>query len=235
MSVSAPRMTIRRHLPWPLRAVIFTALIALGGVLAKWAYDIDVRLHEHLPAGTSSGRMEELTGQVKALSEERDRLVSAADAAESQLSIERASGAQLATQVKALESGNAKLKEDLAFFEKLLPTNIGARGISIQKLHANMTTPSQLHYQMLAVQGGKGSGEFVGNLQLVLTVIQNGKSAMITFPEANTADAAQYRLSFRYYQRLDGALTLPQGAVVKAIQARVLEKGQIRAQESENL
>jgi hypothetical protein len=34
---------------------------------------------------------------------------------------------------------------------------------------------------------------------------------------------------------VEGMLTLPQGVLIKAVQARILDKGQIRAQQSANL
>ena len=48
--------------------------------------------------------------------------------------IERAAHKQLAAQVKALEAENARLKEDLAFFDSLLPAGTGSEGISIRRL-----------------------------------------------------------------------------------------------------
>ena len=85
------------------------------------------------------------------------------------------------------------------------------------------------------MQGEKVPREFVGNLQLSVTVLQGGKSVIINFPEQNATDLARYRLSFKYYQRVEGVVTLPEGSIIKAIQARVLDRGQMRAQQSVNL
>jgi hypothetical protein len=89
---------------------------------------------------------------------------------------------------------------------------------------------------MLIMQGGKGPN-FVGNVQLLVTATIAGKSVVLTFPSANAtaADKAASQLDFKYYQRVEAELTLPEGAVVKAIQAKVMEKGQMRAQQTSNL
>lgn len=116
----------------------------------------------------------------------------------------------------------------------MLPTNVGVDGITIQRLKAEVVVPNQVRYQLLAIQGEKGR-QFVGNLQLSVTVLQGGKSVIINFPEQNATDQARYKLAFKYYQRVEGVLTLPEGATIKAIQARVLERGQMRAQQSVNL
>ena len=234
-TITAPKLTIKRHLPWPLRAIFLAVVVGLGGAIAMWAYDLG-RNFAGLSPDDVQDQVGTLADQVKKLTAERDRLSSSANAVESQLNIERSAQTQLAGQIKTLESENAKLKEDLSFFESLLPTNIGAQGITIQRLKAEIVAPNQVRYQLLAMQGEKGVvRQFVGNLQMSVTVLQAGKSVIINFPEQNATDLARYRLSFKYYQRVDGVLTLPEGATIKAIQARVLERGQMRAQQSMNL
>jgi hypothetical protein len=236
MSISAPKMTIKRHLPWPLRVVFLALVIGLGGALAMWTYDLG-RNFTGLNPDAMKDQVGDLVAQVKSLSAERDRFSTTANAAESQLNIERAAQAQLANQVKALVAENAKLKEDLSFFQSLLPTNIGTQGVTIQRLKADIVVPNQVHYQLLAMQGGGNGREFAGNLQLSVTVLQGGKSVIINFPEQNApaADLARYRLAFKYYQRVEGVVTLPEGSIIKAVQARVLDRGQMRAQQSVNL
>ena len=234
MSISAPKMTIKRHMPWPLRAVFLAVVVGLGGAMAMWAYDLGRNNFAGLNPDGMRDQVVELKEQVKKLSAEREQLSTSANAAESQLNIERSAQAQLAGQIKTLVTENNKLKEDLSFFESLLPTNVGVDGITIQRLKAEVVVPNQVRYQLLAIQGEKGR-QFVGNLQLAVTVLQGGKSVIINFPEQNATDPARYKLAFKYYQRVEGVLTLPEGATIKAIQARVLERGQMRAQQSVNL
>jgi len=236
MSISAPKMTIKRHMPWPLRAVLLVLVVGVGGALAMWAYDLGRNFAGLNPDGMKD-RVETLSEQVKSISAERDKFSTTANAAESQLNIERSAQEQLANQIKTLVAENSKLKEDLSFFQSLLPTNVGTQGITIQRLKADIIVPNQVRYQLLAMQGGNAGREFAGNLQLSVTVLQAGKSVIINFPEQNATvtDLARYKLAFKYYQRVEGVVTLPEGSIIKAVQARVLDRGQMRAQQSVNL
>lgn len=227
-------MTIKRQMPWPLRAIFLVVLLGLGGALAMWAYDMGRSNFAGLNPDGLRNQVEVLTEQLKKLNAERAQFSTTANAADSQLNIERSTQAQMAEQIKSLETENAKLKEDLSFFESLLPTNIGSNGITIQRLKAELVAPNQVRYQLLAIQGEKGR-QFVGNLQISVTILQMGKNVIINFPDQNTTDQARYKLAFKYYQRVEGVLALPEGATIKAIQARVLERGQMRAQQSVNL
>jgi hypothetical protein len=85
------------------------------------------------------------------------------------------------------------------------------------------------------MQGGKGDQHFAGVLQFAVTGVQDGKTALIQFPEDSAADPGRFKLGFRHYQRLEGILSLPEGVAATAVAARVLDKGQVRAQTSVNL
>jgi hypothetical protein len=236
-TLSTPKMTIRTQMPWPAKAAMWACAVAAGAVAAVFLFGLQDRLPP-LPGLHAAGQQgqADLGEQLNQLTTERDRLQTAANAAEARLNIERAAQQQLARQVKALERDNIRLKEDLAFYDSLLPTTVGPEGLSIRRFTADMPAPNQVRYQALIMQGGKGQQEFLGNLQLVLTVTQAGKPAMMVFPEAKNPDGdKQFKLRFKHYQRLEGVLTLPDGVTVKSVQARVLERGQTRAQQAVNL
>ena len=199
-----------------------------------WTYDLGRSFAGFIP-GASKDQLATSSDQFDKIKAERDQYSTTVNAAESQLNIERSAQKQLAAQVKTLETENIRLKEDLAFFESLLPADTGAHGVSIRRLKAEIVAPNQLRYRLLVMQGGKGERDFVGNLQLAITVLQGGKSAMMTFPDANSSDTEKFKLGFKHYQRVEGVLTLPEGATIKNVQARILEKGQTRAQQSASL
>ncbi|NUT63098.1 DUF6776 family protein [Herbaspirillum sp. C9C3] len=237
MTISAPKMTIKRHLPWPLMILLWAAVVGVGAAAAVWTYQLGRNNLPglHADAGDASEQIEQLSEQVKKLSAENERLQSAANASQNELKIAQTAQATLATQVKNLEAENNRQKEDLAFFDSLLPTNLGAPGITIQRFKAEQAAPNQVRYRVLVMQGGGGTQQFAGNLQLSVNMVQGGKGVTINFPEGNATDQARYRLAFKYYQRVEGLLTIPEGAIVKSVAVRVLDRGQVRAQQSVDL
>jgi hypothetical protein len=233
MSISSPRMAVRSRSSWPMRLATMAIAFALGAAAALWFWN---PVHVIGPNGQDVGKkLSDYQEQLEKLTEERDQFSTTANASESQINMERAAQKQLAAQVKTLEQENTKLKEDLAFFDSLLPNATGPLGINIRRLKVDLVAPNQLRYRLLIMQGGKGDQVFTGNLQLAVTVLQGGKSAMINFPDGNPSELDKFKLSFKYYQRVEGVLTLPEGTTVRLVQARVLEKGQMRAQQSANL
>lgn len=189
--------------------------------------------------GTISGvaptkeQLSQLKEKVEQLDSEREKLSSTANSADSELNIERATQKQLATQVQALTAENNKLKEDLAFFENLIPAASGPEGIRIGAFKADASNKLQVQYRVLVMQGGKNVQDFVGELQFNATILLGGKTVILTLPEPKD-DAAKLKLSFKYYQRMEGSLALPEGAVLKSLQARILDRGQLRTYQSIN-
>ena len=226
-------MTVKTQRPWPFTLLLLVIAIGLGGAVALWTYDLGREFAgvKRLPTADALAYQT----QLQKLASERDQFSTTVNSAESQLTIERAAKQQLATQVKGLEAENTKLKEDLAFFESLLPTDTGTQDVAVRRLTIDMIAPNQLRYRMLLMQGGRGKTDFSGNLELALTTLQAGRSTVVIYPRANDSGREKFKLQFRHYQRIEGILTLPDGATPRSVQVRVLEKGQTRAQASANL
>jgi hypothetical protein len=229
-AIAPPRMRISTHRHWLERSIWLVAALLTGAAIAVFATKMQagVAVFEQKVPGDSQEKLDSLRS-------ERDRLSATVNAAESQLTIERSAQKQLVMQVKSLTSDNVKLKEDLAFFESLLPTDGAAQGVSIRRLKAEAVAPNQLRYQLLIMQGGKVSGQFTGNVQLAVSVVQAGKNVMLNFPDSSAGGTDKFKLAFKYYQRLEGILTLPDGVSMKSLQARILNNGQVRTQLSTNL
>jgi hypothetical protein len=144
-------------------------------------------------------------------------------AAERQLQIERATYGDLAKQVKALEQENATLKEDLAFFQSLTAT--GKEGaISVNRFRmVPDSLPGEYRYQLLLVQAGERAKEFHGRLQFVLNLQQDGRKVTLMIPESGRADAKEYQVNFKLFQRVEGLFRIAPNATVKGLQVRIFE------------
>ncbi|MBI4190163.1 MAG: hypothetical protein HY525_06450 [Betaproteobacteria bacterium] len=145
---------------------------------------------------------------------------------ERQLQIERATYADLVKQMKALSGENAGLKEDLAFFETLMPSGGKGAGVAINRfLVQNDALPGEYRYRLLLTQTGQRSKDFQGNLQFVVNLQQDNNKVVMTLPAENDRDGRGFKLNFRFYQRIEGTFRVAPNAVVKSMQVRVFESG----------
>jgi len=231
LSISAPRVTVKTHIGWRMKSLLLVVLVAVAAVSGTWLYEAGARV-----AGFGENfrsEVAQLRENNKTLKAQNEQLAAAASAAESRLDIERSTQAQLGNQIMALERENAKLKDDAAFFENL--SSVGpATGLAIKRLQVEKdAVPGQMHYRMLITQGGKFDHDFVGEFQLIVTLQQQGKTVIMNLPNGSPGtDGNAFQMSFRFFKRVEGDFQIPPGASVKQVQARILAKGVVRAQQT---
>ena len=225
--ISAPRVAVRTHLPWHWRALAAVAILAISLALAGWVYDAGRRF-----AGFDRSATEEELGSLRAksaeLTREVSRLRSYADASESKLQIELTAQQQLTRQVKALEDENVKLKEDLSVFENLAQADGPEGNPSINGLRVEADADQYRYRMLVAMRGGKKDPEFSGSLQLVVTLQQDGKSAIIVLPTLGDPAANKYIINFKHFRRIEGTFKIPVGARLKSVEVRLLQNGELK-------
>ena len=229
--ISAPKVTVRTHVGWYWRwlgiLVMLTLFVGIAGLL----YDAGRRF-----AGFDLRETEEelsgLRASVVRLEKETSRLRAIADASESRLKIEQAAQAQLEVQAKALEAQNTRLKEDLAFFENLTPATAK---LSVHRFRVDPDVlPGEYRYRLLVLRGGRRAREFVGSLQLVISLQAEGRNATISIPDQASGRDSAYALRFKYFQLVEGTFRVPANAKLISVQARVMEDGAIQARANQS-
>jgi len=226
MSISAPRMIVRSHLPWPVRWAVLALAFGFSAALALWAFEFGKDI-----AGLERGAKAELLqlrGEVQRLREERERVQSIANTADSLLKTERATQEKLTQQLRQAEAEALALKADLGFFERLLPAS--GEGLAVRSLQAEQVQPGQLRYQFLLMQSGKSPAEFKGRYEVQALGTLDGKPWTLALP------GGPQPISLRQYARVEGHLDHPVTAVVQAVQVRVMDsQGGVRTTQTVKL
>lgn len=227
LSISAPRVIVTRHLPWPLRWAVIALVFGFSGAIGLWAFEFGKDI-----AGLSRDAKEELTrlrDEVQHLREERDRSQAIANTAESLLKAERATQERLVQQLKELETEHLALKGDLGFFERMFPPS-GTDKVAVRALQAETRGPGQLRYQMLVMQNGKARSEFNGRYELTLAGTVDGQPWSLAIP------GGAKPLQLKQYARVEGTLEYPEQAVVRTLEVKVMDQaGDVRATQTVQL
>jgi len=213
LSVSAPRMIVRSHLPWPLRWAALAVMLGFSAALALWAFEFGKDI-----AGLDRDDKEELSrlrAEVTQLRTDHARARQVADTADSLLKTERATQQRLASQLRQLEADNQALQADVNFYQRLLPTS--GEGLQLRGLQAELKGPGQLRYQLVVVQNGKNAAEFKGRYDLLLQGQLEGK------PWNQALPGGPQSLLIRQVTRVEGMIEHPAGAVIKTVQVKVLD------------
>lgn len=207
-SVSAPRVTVRSRMPWPLRWLLLALMMGCSAALALWAFEFGKEI-----TGLDHDARTELVSlreEISRLREEHDRAVSVANTA----------------RVKSLEAENLAMTRDLGFFEKLMPSRDDGKPLAVRGLQARIDGSGRLRYLALLMQAVGRSGEIKGRYDLTVTGTQEGR------PWVQTVTKASQSFEMKQYQRLEGVVDLPPGVVVKQLEIKVLDAaGKLQASE----
>lgn len=238
LTVSSPKMAVRPQMSGALRAVISFLMLAAAAAAGVAIYEYG-RHFAGPDRRELAAELERTQSQVRELTAERERLAAVATSNENLVKIERAAQEQLLARTAALESENARLKEDLAFFESLLPASNVQGGVAIRSFRLQPEpVPNQYRFRLLVQQTGKPERDFVGSVQLQVNFSQGGRNWTLTLPppDQNASDpASRLELSFRHYQRVEGPLTLPEGAAARSAVVRIIAGGKVVSQQAFNL
>lgn len=226
LTISAPRVAVRSAMPWPLRWAGAAVVLGFCGAISLWAFELGKSL-----AGldtSAKAELVQLRAEVAQLREARDKAQSILNTSGSLITAERSAQERLTAQIKLLEAENRALRDDLGFFEKLIPAS-GNDSVAIRALQAEVLAGTQLKWQTLLIQPVKNAPEFRGKLQMTLAGTLDGK------PWSIDAPGGAQPLQFRQSRRVEGMVDLPPQAVVKNVSVRVIEGSVTRAVQSVEL
>ncbi|HKQ29526.1 MAG TPA: DUF6776 family protein [Burkholderiales bacterium] len=225
--IAAPRVAIHSTLPWYWRWLGIAALLGISAASAAWIYDAGRRF-----AGFDHGEVQEelnrVTGELETARAELARLRAVANAADSRLSIERTAQQKLAQQIRTLEQDNARVREELATFESMLTSE--ARSGHVPAIYRFKVEPDVLpgeyrYHLLLLTPSARRERDFTGRMELVVSLQEGGRNVMMSFPEQADANAAAFKLAFKYFRRVEGTFRVSPKAKVESVQVRVYETG----------
>ncbi len=220
-------MAVRSAMPWPVRWAIVALVFGFCAAIGLWAFEFGRDI-----AGLENGSQSELLQlreKVKSLQiemdaahEQRNQAQSIANTAGVLVAAEKASSERLAAQVKQLDDDNRRLRDDLGFFEKLIPTG-SADAVAIRGMQAEALENGKIRWQVLVIQSKKNAPELVGKLEISFTGVLAGK------PWSSPASGTSVALKVQQYGRLEGVFDVPAQVSIKGMTAKVVEGSVARA------
>ena len=227
LTISAPRMAVRSALPWPFRWAVIAIVMGFCAAIGLWAFEFGKDI-----AGLERGSKEQIQQlqlqvesqkkEIDQLRLERDEAQAVSNTAGTLVAAEKAAQEKLINQVKQLEQEAHALRDDLSFFERLIPTT-GSDGVAIRGLQIDGKDGAKPRWQVLVIQSGKNVGELSLRLELLFSGVQAGKPWSVALADGPIP------FKIKQYGRLEGELELPTQTQIKSVTARVMDGSTVRA------
>ncbi len=219
--IGSSRMAIRPQMAWYWRWLVNVLMMGAVAAAVWW-----IVVNSYRIAGASvdevQKRITTLSDQNAALKHELDAARSSLVERDRQLQIEKAAQGELARTVAQLQEENSGLRDDLGFLRKLMSSGAAPEGVAISDLRIEPDgSPTGYRYRILLTQGGQRKQDFKGRVQLVAHVLRGTEQALVTVPDAASAPAGG-ALDFRFYQKVEGRFSVPEGSTLRSVDVRVL-------------
>lgn len=219
--IGSSRLAIRPQVAWYWRWLVNLSMMAAVAAAVWW-----IVVNSYRVAGASvdevQKRITTLTEQNAALQHELESARSSLVDRDRQLQVEKAAQGELARTVAQLQEENASLRDDLGFLRKLMSSGTTPEGVAISDLRIEPDgSPTGYRYRILLTQGGQRKQDFKGRIQLVAHVLRGSDQASFTVPDASSP-ASSNALDFRFYQKVEGRFSVPDGASLRSVDVRVL-------------
>jgi hypothetical protein len=226
LTVSSPRMAVRSALPWPFRWALLAVMFGFCAAIALWAFEFGKVIAG--VDGPSDEQTMRLGIELEKAQKERDEAQAIANTSQTLITAGRAAQEQLIARTRELEQEIVNLRDELGFFEKLIPMS-GVESIAVRGLQAEVGDDGRLKWRVLLIQPRKAAAEFKGSLQFKLTGVLRGKPWQMTDAE-NEVD-----IRFSQFGRFQGFLELPPQVVVGTVSVRVMEGSKVKVTEAVKL
>ena len=230
LTISAPRMAVRSAMPWPLRWVVLALALGFCAAISLWAFEFgkDIAGLDHSAKAELlrlRTELDSLRTELDKVKDERDQAQSIANTAGTLVTAEKAAQEKVLLQVKQLESDNRSLRDDLGFFEKLIPSG-GADGVAIRGLQGELQPGNALRWQVLVIQANRNAAEFSGRVELSFSGTLNGKAWFAPL------SGGPQPIKVKQYGRFEGLFEIPPQVTVKAMTAKLLDGNNVRASQT---
>lgn len=132
------------------------------------------------------------------------------------------------------EAELARLRRDLALFERLFGPDVERQGLSVQEVSVQPSSNGDsVRFSVIATRTREVRGNQTGRLTLSVEGQHEGRLQRLDWADLAPTDSEQgLDYDFRYFQRIEGSFLLPEGFQPLTIQVRLIGRDGERAERS---
>jgi len=170
-----------------------------------------------------------LKEEVQALEHDKSGLRERVAILERATQVERQAYSHVDRTLKELQDQILDLKEELAFYRGIVTARGKTQALNIQSFKVQQDgADGQYRYKLVLTRVMKNDKVVKGTVSLTVAGEQEGSSKELSLDELSAKGEADLKLQFRYFQRLEGLLTLPEGFVPHRVLLQVTTTGKKR-------
>lgn len=189
-----------------MRVGVVLALVAAGGVSYFYGFYAGVREN-----GDARVERDELQNAVVAMQDENASLRQQLLKIEQAGTVDQQALSSVQQTIVGLREKISQLEEDVLFYKQIMSPENDERGLVVGQLDLVATdTPGTIRYKVELKQQGNNENVISGHANINIVGLRNYEEISIPLSELSaTQPDEDIRLQFRYFQNIEGELSLP--------------------------
>ena len=177
-------------------------------------------------AGPDTTRYGEQLAQAQAIAEQRARELALLSRSQK---VTEAANADLRKRLIEVENEQAQLREEIAFYRRLLDVGGSFRGLAVHDFVVTPTSsPQVFDYSLVLSQNLNKATVIDGTFDISVQGVLQDRAETLTAQQVGLTPA-ELVFSFKYYQNLRGSLSLPRDFQPRTVTVSARRKGRDKA------
>jgi len=207
--------TVLWYVGWGSLALLLLAVFYFAGRYD--ASEVEQALNERV-----AGLEVELNKYRQAYLQANEDLVMQAQTAK----VDNQSNQQLVETVKQLQEAQRQLESELKFYRNIMAPELDKQGLTIAEFDVTQTgNNGNPRFKLVLTQAGRQEQFLKGDVELKLHGKLDGESKVYPFRELGTFNAKDFQFQFRYFQNIEGELSLPEGFTAEFVTVQAKTRG----------
>jgi hypothetical protein len=200
------RYRVSVHNPWKYRLGIPLLL------LAGWGLFYLGELKGYADRKAFLGERAAYVEEIENLTDVNSELLARNAQLERSSEVEHNAYQEVKDSLNKLQDELLELQKEVAFYQSIVSPSKNEKGLRIQSFQLTETGDGQqVRYSLVLTKSGKNDRYVNGNVEMRIIGSRKGKSDSISVTQVSSEAAKGMKFRFRYFQNLEGNVTLPDG------------------------
>lgn len=217
----ARQLVVKAYRPW--RKWLTLAVLVIGVPVLAWALFDYGRHRAGYDSGEAGRRLAEAQATATELRELNETLRQRLVTMEQARRIDKQAYAEINADLVALQEEVLELKEEVAFYRGIVSPEQAAEGVRVQSLRlAASGTARAYSYKLILTQMDKAAKPVKGSAKIVVQGLKDQAPAEFSLGELAGQAGGSYKFQFKYFDKSEGDIILPEGFVPTRVVVEVL-------------
>ena len=215
---------VKSRKPW--RRGVTVVLLSLCLIAGAWGLFDYGRYRGGYDSNRAGEKLSQLHLQLDQLEANNQRLQRRAAMLQQGSKVDQYAYKQVSDSLKGLQDEIYELKEEVAFYRTILEPGETTKGLRIQSLRVQRDGQhNQYHYKLVLTQVLTKARPVHGNVHVTIYGQQGAGQSTLTLSDVTADKDNEIHFRFKYFQKLQGVISLPAGFTPTRVALRVVPGG----------